>query len=53
MARNSLSGIHKLPKIAFEGEDTMGSSIDDDSTVISSSQLTEHSVINTQPTRCN
>lgn len=51
MARNSVSGIHKLPKIAFENEDTRISS-DGGSTIISSSQITEQGVINAQPTRC-
>ncbi|KAG2197712.1 hypothetical protein INT47_007946 [Mucor saturninus] len=50
MARNSISGIHKLPKIAFENQDSRISS-DGGSTIISSSQITDFGAINTQPTR--
>jgi hypothetical protein len=44
--------IPKLPKIAFE--ESVRSSMDDNSTVVSGSHLTDASTINTQqPTRCN
>lgn len=47
MSRNSLASTHNFPKIAFENED-----MSDDSTIISSRQITESSVLNAQPTRC-
>ncbi|GAA5814561.1 hypothetical protein MFLAVUS_008059 [Mucor flavus] len=51
MAKNS-SSTNKLPTIKFEDDDVVRSSLDDNSTVISGSQMTDTSTIHTQqPTR--
>lgn len=52
MTRKS-SSIHKLPTIKFEEDGIVRPSLDDNSTVISGSQMTDTSTIHTQqPTRC-
>lgn len=52
MTKNS-SSTNKLPTIKFEDDDVVSPSLDDNSTVISGSQITDTSTIHTQqPTRC-